>query len=73
MGCLWSSWKKFSVDYNLCHTANVDVSLFRSPLNEEAIAEEVEMLLYGIDRTTGILWDRLYDWNIKINCYYPFH
>lgn len=61
------------VDYNLCHTANLGVSLFRSPLNEKAVTEEVEMLLYGIDRTTDILWDRLCDWNIKINCYYPFH
>jgi len=31
------------------------------------------MLLYGIDRTTDLLWGGLYDWNIKINCYYQFH
>lgn len=65
--------ENLNVDYNLCHIANLGVSLFRSPLNEKAVTEEVEMLLYGIDRTTDILWDRLCDWNIKINCYYPFH
>lgn len=65
--------EKLNVDYNWSHTTSLGVSLLRSPLNEEAITEEVETPLYGVDRTADVLWDRLYDWNIKINCYYPFH
>lgn len=40
--------------------------MFRSPLKEEAITEEMETLLYGVGRTTDILWDRLCGWNIKL-------